>query len=177
MRFQPLPIAGALRIEVEPREDDRGSFARVFCLKELADQGLDFQVRQANLAQTRLAGTVRGLHYQVAPALERKIVRCVVGEVFDVIVDMRPDSPTFRAVHWERLSATNRVALFVPALVAHGYQTLDDGTDFFYLTDQFYRADKEVGVRPLDPSLAIPWPLPPVGMTARDIGWPLLEAR
>lgn len=174
MIFEQTAIPGAFVIRLEPREDDRGSFSRAFCKREMAAAGLDFDIAQANIVRTHNAGVVRGVHYQVEPAPERKIVRCLRGAVFDVIVDMRPDSPTFRQVHTMRLDDVARLALFIPAGVAHGYQTLLPQTDFFYLTDQYYTAGLEKGVRYSDPSLGIPWPLPPRDVVARDMEWPLL---
>jgi dTDP-4-dehydrorhamnose 3,5-epimerase len=174
MKFKQTTIAGTYLIELEPRVDSRGSFARVFCKRELAAQGIEFQVAQSNLARTHKGGVIRGLHYQEAPAEEQKLVRCVAGAVFDVLVDMRPGSSTFQSVYHVRLDAVNCSALLIPAGVAHGYQTLADSTDFLYLTDQFYSPGDERGVRYSDPRLAIPWPLPPRDVTERDSNWPLL---
>lgn len=174
MKFVPTPVEGAYVIELEPRDDDRGSFARAFCRRELAEAGVDFEVRQANLARTHRAGTVRGLHYQVDPP-ERKIVRCVAGAVLDAIVDMRPGSPTHRAVFHVELDPVSQLSLLVPAGVAHGYQALADGTDFLYLTDQFYEPGLERGVRYSDPAIGVPWPLPPRDLAPRDEQWPLLD--
>jgi dTDP-4-dehydrorhamnose 3,5-epimerase len=172
--FEPLPIGGAFLIRLEPREDARGSFSRAFCQREMAAAGLDITIAQANLVRTHQAGVVRGVHYQTDPAPERKIVRCLRGAVFDVIVDMRTDSATFRKVVTQRLDDVNRLALFIPAGVAHGYQTLVPETDFFYMTDQFYAAGLEIGVRYSDPALGIDWPLPARDVAVRDETWPLL---
>jgi dTDP-4-dehydrorhamnose 3,5-epimerase len=172
--FEPLPIGGAFLIRLEPREDARGSFSRAFCQREMAAAGLDITIAQANLVRTHQAGVVRGVHYQTDPAPERKIVRCLRGAVFDVIVDMRADSATFRKVVTQRLDDVNRLALFIPAGVAHGYQTLVPETDFFYMTDQFYAAGLEIGVRYSDPALGIDWPLPARDVAVRDETWPLL---
>lgn len=174
MRFVPTTIDGAYVVELEPHADARGSFARAFCRRELEAHGLALDVAQCNLARTVHAGVVRGLHYQVAPAEERKLVRCVAGEILDVLVDMRPTSPTHRAVFQVRLDAASARAIFVPSGVAHGYQTLVDGCDVFYMTDQFYAPGLEKGVRYSDPALGIAWPLPPRDVTPRDEGWPLL---
>jgi dTDP-4-dehydrorhamnose 3,5-epimerase len=176
MKFTPVAaIAGAFLIDLEPREDSRGSFARAFCKREFAAAGIDLDIAQCNFARTLQAGVVRGLHYQEKPAEERKLVRCISGAVFDALVDMRADSPTYRGVFWTRLDSVERRALFVPAGVAHGYQSLTDNTEFFYMTDQFYSAGLEKGVRYSDPSLAIPWPLSPRDVTERDSNWPLLR--
>jgi dTDP-4-dehydrorhamnose 3,5-epimerase len=161
-------------IELEPRADDRGSFSRAFCKQEFADTGLSFDIVQSNLAYTKKAGVVRGLHYQEPPMQERKLVRCVSGAVHDVLVDMRLDSPTFRKALQTRLDAKNRNALFVPAGVAHGYQTLENDTEFFYMTDQYYSPGLEKGVRYCDPALGVTWPLEPRDVSERDRNWPLL---
>ena len=174
MKFSPISIAGAFLIDLEPHVDDRGSFARAFCKREFSQQGLDFEVLQCNLARTSKAGTVRGLHYQEPPADERKLVRCVSGAVYDALVDMRPSSPTYRTVFHTKLDAVQRRALFVPAGVAHGYQVLENDTEFFYMTDQYYAPAVEKGVRYDDPRAAIPWPLPPRDVAERDQRWPLL---
>lgn len=169
MIFTPTPIAGAFVVALEPRVDARGSFARAYCEREFADAGIRFRVLQANLAVTAQAGTVRGLHYQ--PDQEAKLVRCVRGAVLDALVDARPASPTYLTAFWHRLDADKREALFVPAGVAHGYQTLVDDTEFMYLTDQFYVPGQERGVRFDDPRAAIPWPLPPRNVAERDRQW------
>lgn len=172
MKFTPIDIEGAFLVELEPHVDERGSFARAFCRREFEDQGIEFQVLQANLARTNQAGVVRGLHYQDEG--EQKLVRCMAGAVHDVLVDMRPASPTHRNVVGTRLDRDNRLALFVPGGVAHGYQALEDDTEFMYLTDQFYTPGLEKGVRYSDPALAIDWPLTPRDVADRDESWPLL---
>jgi dTDP-4-dehydrorhamnose 3,5-epimerase len=174
MKFQPTAISGAFLIELEPKTDDRGSFARSFCGREFASHEIDFKTAQCNIAHTHQAGTVRGLHYFAKPAGEQKLVRCIAGEVFDVIVDMRDHSVTYRQVFTTRLSAANRLSLFIPAGVAHGYQTLSNDTTFFYMTDEFYVAGYEKGVRFDDPSLSVSWPLSPINVTDRDKCWPSL---
>lgn len=174
MIFTPTPISGAYLIDLEPRVDHRGSFARAFCKNEFAGAGIEFDILQCNLAHTDRGGIVRGLHFQEKPYEDNKLVRCVAGAVFDALVDMRPDSPTYRRVFYIRLDAVTRQALFVPGGVAHGYQALTDHTEFLYMTDQFYTPGQEKGVRFDDPSIAVPWPLPPVDITERDRAWPLL---
>jgi dTDP-4-dehydrorhamnose 3,5-epimerase len=172
--FTPTPIAGAFLVDLEPKTDPRGSFARAFCRREFAGAGIPFQIVQANLANTASAGVVRGLHWQQEPAGESKLVRCIAGAVFDVIVDMRRDSPTWRRVWWAELDAERGRALFVPPGVAHGYQALVDASGILYMTDAYYAPEHETGVRYDDPALAIPWPLPARDVTARDRAWPLL---
>jgi dTDP-4-dehydrorhamnose 3,5-epimerase len=177
MLFTPINIDGAYLIDLEPRGDTRGSFARAFCLREFAAQQIAFPIAQCNLARTLTAGVVRGLHYQEKPAEEQKLVRCVAGAVYDTLVDMRENSPTYQSVYSIRLDPENRKALFVPGGVAHGYQTLADNTEFLYMTDQFYAPGVERGVRFSDPSLAIQWPLPPRDVAERDQQWPLVKWR
>lgn len=174
MIFTSVAISGAYLIDVEPHVDTRGSFARAFCKNEFRSVGIEFDVLQCNLANTNRAGVVRGLHYQERPNEDNKLVRCIAGAVFDTLVDMRPDSPTFRQVWWGRLDALHRRALYVPGGVAHGYQALMNHTEFLYMTDRFYVPGLEKGLRYDDPALQVPWPLPPVGITERDQNWPLL---
>lgn len=174
MKFTPTPIAGAFLVELEPRTDDRGSFARAFCKREFAAAGIAFDIVQCNLARTHHAGVVRGLHYQLPPEDDSKLVRCMAGGVLDAIVDMRPDSSTRGKVFWHELTVENRMALFVPGGVAHGYQSLFDGTEFLYMTDRYYQAGLEKGVRFDDPAIAVPWPLAPRDVADRDRNWPLL---
>lgn len=175
MKFQRTTIQGMFVVDLEPRSDDRGMFARAYCRREFEEQGIEFNVIQSNLAHTKYAGTVRGLHYQVEPAGEQKFARCVVGAVYDVTVDMRPESPTFRRTFAITLSAANRTSLFIPAGVAHGYQALEDGSDFFYMTDQGYEPSCERGVRFDDPLISIELPMPAILVSERDCRWPLLD--
>lgn len=175
MIFTPTPIDGAYLIELEPRVDDRGSFARAFCKRELAQHGLSLDIVQCNLARTRKAGLVRGLHYQTDPDREAKLVRCITGAVLDAIIDMRRGSPSFRKTYSVRLDPKNRYSLFIPGGVAHGYQALEDDTEFLYMTDEYYVAGTEKGVRFDDPRLGIEWPLPPRDVTQRDRSWPPLD--
>lgn len=174
MKFTALPIEGAFLVELEPRVDARGQFARAFCQREFEAHGVAMPIAQCNLARTTHAGVVRGLHYQLAPADERKLVRCVAGEIFDVLVDMRPDSRTYRAVCHAHLTAAGGEAFFVPSGVAHGYQALRDGTEVLYMTDAFYAPGLERGVRYSDPALGVRWPLPAREVAERDRAWPLL---
>lgn len=171
MKIQPTGVEGAFLIELEPRGDERGSFARAFCTQELAQAGISMPVVQANLARTTQAGTLRGLHYQVAPAAEAKLMRCVRGKVFDVIVDVRPDSPTYLKWVGEELSAENGKALYVPPLCAHGYMTLQDDSDMFYLVSEFYTPGAERGACWDDPAFKIDWPRDPVVISDKDRQW------
>ncbi len=172
MRFVETPVKGAYVIDLEPVQDARGFFARAWCQNELESRGLVGRVAQSNLSFNVAKGTLRGLHYQVAPHEEVKFIRCIAGSIFDVIVDLRPDSPTFRAWFGVELSAENRKMLYVPKGFAHGYQTLVDLAEVFYLTSEFYAPKHERGVRWNDPAFGICWPLPPVAISARDQAFP-----
>jgi dTDP-4-dehydrorhamnose 3,5-epimerase len=169
------PIDGVAILEPELRSDDRGFFARTFCVTEFAEAGLVTTVEQSNLSFNHRAGTLRGMHYQVAPHPEAKLVRCTAGAVVDIIVDMRPDSAT-RLQHVKvELSAANRRALYVPPYFAHGYQTLTDGTEVAYQVGGAYAPEAERGLRWDDPELGLDWPLPVSVISAKDASWPLLS--
>jgi dTDP-4-dehydrorhamnose 3,5-epimerase len=158
MRFIPLDLEGAYLIEPELREDDRGFFARVWCVREMEEAGLESALAQASIAQSRRKGTLRGMHFQLPPHGEVKLVRCTAGAIFDAIVDLRPDSPTFLHSTHVVLSAENRKALYVPKGFAHGYQTLEENTEVFYQMSEFYTPGAEGGIRWDDPRFKIPWP-------------------
>lgn len=175
MRFVPTPLEGAFEIELTPFADERGSFARAFCAHEFAEAGLRADCAQVNLSFNHRAGTIRGLHYQRLPAAETKLIRCTSGALYDVIVDLRPDSPTYLQHHGVELSAGNRRALYVPELFAHGFQTLVDGTEALYQVSEFYTPGAEGGLRFDDPVLAIQWPLDVTSISDKDQGWPLLK--
>ncbi len=174
MIISRTPIDGVAIIDLEPRTDDRGFFARTFCVAEFAEAGLGTEVEQSNLSFNHKAGTVRGMHYQVAPHPEAKLVRCTAGAVLDIIVDMRPSSPT-RLQHVRvELSAANRRALYVPPYFTHGYQTLVDDTEVTYQVGGSYAPAAERGLRWNDPDLRLDWPLPVSAISEKDAGWPLL---
>jgi dTDP-4-dehydrorhamnose 3,5-epimerase len=175
MKFIPTELEGAFILEPQRREDARGFFARSFCVKEFRAHGLSLSVLQCNIAFTHQRGTLRGLHYQVPPAAETKLMRCSRGAVYDVIVDLRPESPTYLKHIGVDLTAENRRALFVPAFFAHGYQTLTDNSEMTYLVDEFYDPSCERGVRYDDPALAIRWPSPAAVISDKDTSWPLLK--
>jgi len=158
MRFTEAGPVGAYVIEPEELADERGFFARVWCARELEDQGLEASLAQASIAYNRRRGTLRGMHYQIPPHQEVKILRCTAGAIFDAIVDVRPDSPTYMQAAYVVLSARNRKMLYVPKGFAHGYQTLEDDTEVFYQMSEFYTPGSEGGIRWDDPTLAIPWP-------------------
>jgi dTDP-4-dehydrorhamnose 3,5-epimerase len=174
MRLTPTAVAGAFIVEIEPRTDSRGSFARVFCARELATQGIALAPVQCNIAYTTRRGTIRGLHHQAPPSAESKLVRCTRGVIYDVLVDLRLGSPTFGRHVGVELSADNQRALYVPPQCAHGYQTLVDGCEVSYLVGDFYDASAEQGVRYDDPTLAIEWPLAVSVVSDKDAAWPLL---
>jgi dTDP-4-dehydrorhamnose 3,5-epimerase len=158
MVFGETPIAGAVLIELEPLVDERGSFARTFAVDEFAANGLETRVVQCNTSTNTRAGTLRGLHYQASPHAEAKLVRCVRGSIFDVVVDLRPESPTYCVWYGVELSAANLRMLFVPAGLAHGFQTLEDDTEVLYQMSAEYSAEHARGVRWDDPVFGIEWP-------------------
>ena len=172
MKFAETPLSGSFLIELEPRQDSRGMFARTFCRREFASYGLNTEIVQCNLSFNHKRGTLRGLHYQAAPFLEVKIVRCSRGRIFDVIVDLRPDSPTHLKWFGAELSADDRKMLYIPECFAHGYQTLEDNSGIFYMVTQFYCPDHERGIRWNDPLLGIIWPIGGPILSPRDAGYP-----
>ena len=167
-------LADAFLIEPEPLQDVRGMFARTFCAREFAAAGLESVVAQCSVSFNHHRGTLRGLHYQRPPAAEAKLVRCTAGAIYDVIVDLRPDSPTFRQHVGIELTAANRLALYVPKMFAHGFQTLADATEVYYQISEFYSPDHATGLRHDDPQLGIHWPLAVTMINDRDTQWPLL---
>lgn len=174
MIFTDTAISGATIVDLEKIGDERGFFARIFCQNEFDTHKLASTVVQSNLSYNTQAGTVRGLHYQIAPALETKLVRCIRGRVIDVIVDLRPDSPSYLQHIEVELTSTNRRALYVPALVAHGFQTLCDDTELMYMVSGAYSPQHERGLRADDPALSIDWPLPIKVQSDKDAAWPLI---
>lgn len=174
MIFTESKLKGAFLIDLDCREDDRGFFARTFCQKEFAEHGLNPVIAQANLAFNGVRGTLRGMHFQFPPAAETKLVRCTRGAILDVIVDLRPESPTFLEHIAVELTADNHRGLFVPERFAHGYQALADKTETSYQVGEFYAPGVEGGLRYDDPSLGIEWPLPTTEISEKDLGWALL---
>jgi dTDP-4-dehydrorhamnose 3,5-epimerase len=168
----PTPLGGAFVIEPEPEVDDRGLFARTWCRQELERRGLETRIAQCSTSFTRRRGTLRGLHYQSPPLAETKIVRCTRGAIYDVIVDLRPDSPTFTQHFGLALTADDRRALYVPPLVAHGFQTLEDDTEVFYQISEFYSPAHACGVRWDDPAFGIAWPPADRIISERDRTYP-----
>jgi dTDP-4-dehydrorhamnose 3,5-epimerase len=158
MRFTPTILPGVFLIEPERLVDDRGYFARTWCVNEFAAQGLETNLVQCSVAYNSRSGTLRGMHYQVAPHEEVKLVRCTRGAAFDVLIDLRPDSSTYRRWTAVELTAENGLALYVPGGIAHGYQTLTDHTELLYQMSAFYHPESARGVRWNDPAIGVVWP-------------------
>lgn len=175
MTFTETPLQGAYIVELVRIGDERGFFARAFCQREFEAHGLGTRIAQTNISFNRRAGTIRGLHFQFPPVAETKLVRCSRGAILDVIVDLRPESPTFLKHVGVELTEDNGRALYVPERFAHGYQVLQADTETTYYVGEFYTPSAESGLRFDDPRLAIEWPLPPADMSVKDAGWKLLE--
>ncbi len=171
MKFTETKLAGAYIIDLNKLEDDRGFFARTFCTQELEDHNLISNVEQANMSWNEKSGTMRGMHYQVDPYQETKLVRCVRGALYDVIIDLRADSKTYGEWVGLELTADNHRALFVPRDFAHGFVTLEDNTDAFYMVSQSYVPNAESGIRWNDPKFAIDWPIQPTIVSEKDANW------
>lgn len=175
MVITPTELDGVFLITPEPRRDERGYFARTFCKDELGKAGIAFDIMQINRSLTRRRGTLRGLHVQRAPKAEGKIIECVRGAVFDVVVDIREDSPNFGKWLGVELNKENAKILYVPEGFAHGFQTLTDEAEIQYLMSEFYSPEHATGVRWDDPFFGISWPImPPAGMSDKDRAWPLV---
>ena len=174
MIFIPTKLAGVYIIEPEPHRDARGFFARTFCSIEFGKRGLAKEFEQCSISSSRARGTLRGLHYQLSPACETKLVRCTSGAIYDVVVDLRPDSESYLQHLGVELTAASRRALYVPEMFAHGWQALADETEVFYQINGFYAPDKSTGLRFDDPKLGIQWPLPVTVINDKDRNWPLL---
>ena len=175
MKFIGTKLEGAWVIEPRLYEDSRGLFARTYCTREFREQGLVDSFVQCNTSWNARKGTVRGLHYQLPPSSEVKLVRCTAGAAWDVIVDLRPDSPTYLQHVSVELTAKNRLALYIPELLAHGFQALEDGTEVFYQMSAFYTPELSRGLRYDDPRLGIKWPLPVASISDQDRAWALLK--
>lgn len=172
MRFEPTPLPGAFVIELEKREDERGFFARAFCEREFAEQGLESRFVQINNSLSRERHTLRGMHYQLEPAAEVKVVRVIRGALWDAILDLRPGSETFGRSFGAELSAENRRMMYVPRGFAHGFLTLEPDTEALYLVSAFYSPEHERGIRWDDPRFAIPWPAEPAVLSEKDRSHP-----
>lgn len=175
MEFTNL-LGGAYLIDIDPRGDERGFFARAWCRREFEDHGLNADLKQANLSHNLHKGTLRGLHYQQAPHAETKLVRCFRGAIYDVVVDLRPDSDTYLQWAGAELTPDNMRALYVPEGFAHGFQTLADDTLVFYQVTAFYTPGAEGGLRYDDPAIGVEWPLSVSSISDKDAAWPYLGA-
>jgi dTDP-4-dehydrorhamnose 3,5-epimerase len=175
MVFKKTKLAGVYEIGLERNSDERGFFARAWCRKEFESQGLNPGLVQSSVSFNARAGTLRGLHYQAAPYPEAKLVRCTSGAIYDVVVDLRPDSPTFTQWVGIDLTSAERNMVYVPEGCAHGFLTREDQTEVFYQMSEFYHADLARGVRWNDPAFGIEWPLEPRLMSARDGDYPDFE--
>jgi dTDP-4-dehydrorhamnose 3,5-epimerase len=172
VQFHPTKIHGAWIVQLEPARDDRGFFARTYCLDEFAAHALETSFPQHSISVSAHKGTLRGMHYQRAPHEEVKLVRCSRGIIWDVIVDIRPASPTYRRWQGFELSSVNGCQLYIPKGVAHGFQTLTDDVEVSYLISAPYRPEAAAGVRHDDPNFAITWPIPVSVISPKDMLWP-----
>jgi dTDP-4-dehydrorhamnose 3,5-epimerase len=172
MIFTETRLKGAYSVDIERREDQRGFFARGWCAEEFEAHDLNPRMVQSNIGFSIKKGTLRGMHYQVQPEAEAKLVRCTTGAIYDVIVDLRPDSPTHKQWIGVELTADNRRMLYIPEGFAHGYQTLADDTEMYYQTSQFYAPASARGVRYDDPAFGIVWPLQVALISNADQAWP-----
>lgn len=172
MKFTQTKLKGAYLIEIEKLSDDRGFFARSWCQKEFESHGLTSRVVQANVSYNLKKGTLRGMHYQVAPYQESKLIRCTRGAIFDVIIDLRPHAPTYKQWVGVELTADNYTMFFVPEDFAHGFQALADHTEIFYQVSQFYTPGSEKGIRFNDPAFDVQWPLEVSVISDKDRNWP-----
>ena len=175
MIFTELELAGAFRVDVELLEDERGAFARTFCTDEFSRIGLDPNVAQCSISLNRRRGTLRGMHLQLAPHEETKLVRCTAGSIFDAIVDLRPDSPTLGRWTAVELAADRQTALYVPRGFAHGFLTLEDDVRVDYVISTPYAPSASVGIRWDDPAIGIDWPFTPSMMSDRDRFLPVVD--
>jgi dTDP-4-dehydrorhamnose 3,5-epimerase len=177
MIFTPTPLADAYIIRPAKIEDDRGFFARILCQDEFAKQGLKQHLPQTNMSRTYRRGTMRGLHFQRSPHAEIKIVRCTKGAVYDVMVDLRPESPTFKRSFGVELTQDNFKAVYVPEGFAHGYLTLADDSEIYYHASEVYHSESATGVRYDDPDFGIVWPIEITVISQQDREWPDFATR
>ena len=175
MIFNETKLAGVFEVHIEPKCDERGFFARSWCKQEFEANGLNWKLVQCSLSFNERKGTLRGIHYQAAPYPETKLVRCTRGAIYDVVVDLRPQSATYKQWIGATLTAENRQMLYVPEGCAHGFVTLEDDTEVFYQMSEFYNAESARGVRWDDPAFRIVWPLPAEVISDRDRTYPDFE--
>jgi dTDP-4-dehydrorhamnose 3,5-epimerase len=176
MRFTKTGIAGAMVIDPSPHQDDRGRFMRTWCAQEFSKHGIDFVPVQESMGFSVHKGTVRGMHFQTKPAVEAKLVRCTRGAIFDVVLDLRPGSSSYAKWHAVELNPEKGRMLYLPEGCAHGYQTLEEGTEMCYMTSAFYTPDAVGGARFDDPVFDIQWPLTPTAISEQDRNWPLVNS-
>lgn len=172
MRFTESKLRGSFLIDMAPIEDQRGFFARSFCRREFEQQGLNPHVAQCSVSFNKLKGTLRGMHYQMPPCAEVKVVRCTMGSIYDVIIDLRPDSPTFKQWTGVELNARNHKALYIPEGFAHGFLTLADESEVHYQMSEFFAPEYSAGVRWNDPSFSVQWPGEVKVIADRDLNYP-----
>jgi dTDP-4-dehydrorhamnose 3,5-epimerase len=172
MHFRPTSLRGAWLIELQPARDERGFFARTFCVHEFSIHGLETSFPQHSISVTPRRGTLRGMHFQRKPHAEVKLIRCIKGKIWDVIIDLRPDSPTFCSWQSFELSAENRRQLYIPKGFAHGFQTLTDDVDVSYLISEMHVPEATNGVRHDDPAFQVEWPLAVTMISDKDRSWP-----
>lgn len=172
MKFKELPLKGAFVIEPEMLKDERGFFARTFCTEEFAAHGISPDVIQCNVSFNKLKGTLRGMHYQLEPHGEAKLVRCTKGAIYDVIIDLRPDSETYMSWISEELNENNYKMLFIPRGFAHGFQSLHDDTEVFYQMSNIFVPQAARGIKWNDPAFNIKWPLAPTVISQKDKSYP-----
>ena len=177
MKFSETILQGAYLIKLEKREDERGFFARAFCINEFKSFNLDTSILQVNNSFSRFAGTLRGMHYQLPPCAEDKIVRCIKGAIYDVIIDLRPDSPAFGKWFGIELNDENRFTLYVPKGFAHGNISLCDNTELLYYVTEYYSPQAERGIRWDDPYFGIEWPVQPVEISEKDSNHPFFDKK
>lgn len=172
MIFNTTPLQGVYLIGLEKKEDSRGFFARVFCQKEFDNFNILSSFVQINNSLSNKKGTLRGMHYQLPPAAEVKVVRCITGAIYDVVLDLRPDSFTFGLYYGAELSDDNRLMMYIPPGCAHGFITLEDNAEVLYLVNNYYSSDLERGIRYDDPTFSICWPMAPIEISDRDKSHP-----
>jgi dTDP-4-dehydrorhamnose 3,5-epimerase len=175
MKIVPTPLNGLYQIDAEPKRDQRGFFARAFCERVFAEHGLETAYVQANISMNYLPGTIRGLHLQRLPSAEVKLVRCIAGTVYDVAVDLRPESPTFQQWFAAELSADNSRCLYIPHGFAHGFQSLTPNATLYYMVSAFHDPVQEFGLRYDDPAIGIQWPMAVGEVSQKDSDWPLFD--
>lgn len=172
MKFNNTGIDELYTVDINRLEDERGFFGRVFCSQEFDEMNLESSVCQANISYNKVAGTLRGMHYQKSPFQETKFIRCISGSIYDVVIDLRKDSPTYCQSFGVELNDKNRTALFVPKDFAHGFVTLQDDTEVIYMVSQSYVPNAEEGIRWNDPLFSLDWPIEPIVVSSKDNSWP-----